>query len=174
MRSRRGGRVGYAFRRSVGLIAYCSTLRLRLGLALPLFFELLRDLKPVSDEREENRKTKSNKISNRSEDTLVNDSLRGSVLGSPCKTSSLFVVSCVVASIRRSRVVWGITPSPARAQCRTNYDDTWLILPVVICLSQSLSHASVSSRHALERAKPRMAQEPDLILGTVILLGGDG
>lgn len=57
---------------------------------------------------------------------------------------------------------------------KKNNDDTWLILPVVICLSQSLSHASVSSRHALERAKPRMAQEPDLILGTVILLGGDG
>lgn len=55
-----------------------------------------------------------------------------------------------------------------------NSNDTWLILPVVICLSQSLSHASVSSRHALERAKPRMAQEPDLILGTVFLLGGDG
>ena len=65
-------------------------------------------------------------------------------------------------------------PGLPRVKISRRIDDTWLILPVVICLSQSLSHASVSSRHALERAKPRMAQEPDLILGTVILLGGDG
>jgi hypothetical protein len=35
------------------------------------------------------------------------------------------------------------------------YEDTWLILPVVICLSQRLSHACLSTR--LNTVKPRIA-----------------
>ena len=36
-----------------------------------------------------------------------------------------------------------------------NFSDTWLILPVVICLSQRLSHACLST--SLNMVKPRMA-----------------
>ena len=42
---------------------------------------------------------------------------------------------------------------PSRARTRTRV--TWLILPVVICLSQRLSHACLST--SLTKVKPRMA-----------------
>ena len=43
-------------------------------------------------------------------------------------------------------------------KCKLEYDGlvvTWLILPVVICLSQRLSHACLSTNHFM--VKPRMA-----------------
>ena len=51
----------------------------------------------------------------------------------------------------------GLGP-PGRATLPPRVDDglaTWLILPVVICLSQRLSHACLST--GLSKAKPRMA-----------------
>ena len=92
----------------------------------------------------------------------------------PAEVSSTYVRGTSTSTRAARRLQNGKPACCRRLKPKKNLSDTWLILPVVICLSQSLSHASVSSRHALERAKPRMAQEPDLILGTVFLLGGDG
>ena len=43
----------------------------------------------------------------------------------------------------------------ARSRASLSNKDTWLILPVVICLSQRLSHACLSTY--LTKVKPRMA-----------------
>ena len=64
-----------------------------------------------------------------------------------------------IVSFRRGSCarIHSIALNRARNRLRVDFgwDVTWLILPVVICLSQRLSHACLST--CLHKAKPRMA-----------------
>ena len=58
------------------------------------------------------------------------------------------VETCTVTS-RESRRSWGLwfigkDPLPRQTGSGSTWEATWLILPVVICLSQRLSHACLS------------------------------
>ena len=67
---------------------------------------------------------------------------------------------CLSAPSGRTPPVWPGGRAPARVSRPPRFHErrgaTWLILPVVICLSQSLSHACLSS-HPTRTGKPRMA-----------------